>query len=122
VEQSHVSPAAELDGGCEPRAVLFMVSPDLSFTDQKRRIANPKIEAVAVAELLVAVARPGRVTVEHGEQQGRAMVWLELQPHGGRGQRISSAAARQIAGGDGRPVALQKHGAQVAEEELRIGG
>src|SRR6185295_4756620 len=47
---------------------------------------------------------------------------IDLEANARSGQRIGRAAARQVRRGDGRPVALQEHGAEFAEEELGVGG
>ena len=47
------------------------VAPELRLADHKGRIAEAEVEAMAVAKLLLAGTRPGRIAVEHRDNTTR---------------------------------------------------
>src|SRR6185369_17809656 len=94
---------------------------ELRLANDEGRIVDAEVEAVAVAKLLAgAEPYPGRIAVEHGQQQRNVLVRVDLEADARRGQRIGRAAAWQVRRRDRRPVALQEHGAEFAEKEFRV--
>ena len=109
VELAECPQPPSLNVVASPFVLLARVALELRLADDEGRIVDAEIEAVAVAKLLVARPRPGRIAVEHREQQRDVLDRIDLQPDAGRRQRIGRAAARQIDRRDGRPIALQEH-------------
>jgi hypothetical protein len=72
--------------------------------------------------LLVArESGPGRIAIKDGEQQNQVVGRLDFETRTGGRQRVRGATAWKIDRRNSWPVALQKHRAEFAVEELGVG-
>lgn len=62
-------PAADLERGGKTRVVLILIGAELRFSDHEGRIADTKIDAVAIAGVGIAGTGTGRIAVEDRKQE-----------------------------------------------------
>ena len=122
VELSGMAPGADHDAGREAFVLLAVVVLKLGLADEERRVVDAEVRAKPIADLLIAAARSGRIAVQHGDADPDILDGLDLEANARRRQRIGRTAAWQVHRSDGRPIALQEHLAEVAEEEFAVGG
>ena len=116
-----MNPPAELQGRGEAFGIFFAIVLELHFPEEQRRIGHAKIQASAIAQLLVAGPGARGIPVEHRKQHREVLVRLELQANARRREGIGRAAARQVDCGNRREVGLQENLACLAEEEFAVG-
>jgi hypothetical protein len=85
LELAEVPPSAEFQCSGEPFVFLADVTSELRLADNEGRIADTKIETVAVAKLLVPRSRSSRVAVEHRQWQRHVFDRVDLESDAGRG-------------------------------------
>jgi malic enzyme len=120
VEFAEMPPGAKLQRAGETGVILALIGPELNLGHDQGRIGDTEVEAVAIAKLLVAVTGPGRIAVEHGDQQSHVPDRLGLKANARRGERVGRPAARHVGCRDRGPVALQEHHAEIAIEEFDV--
>src|SRR5271165_4586859 len=115
-------PGAEFQDGGKPGIRLLVIIPELCFGDHKRRVLEAKIDAVFIAELLIAWrSRSGRIAIEHRSEHRYVLVGIDFHPCARRRERISRPAAWKSRRGNRWPVGLQEHERSISVEELNVG-
>ena len=112
----------ELCRARQPDRVLALVVAVLAFQKDKRRIADPEVDPVAVARLRVAGARTGRLSIENRREDRELRRRIDLDPDGRRRQRIGRPALRQVEGRQTRPAEGGVHEIRgvAARQELDV--
>ena len=124
VELSGMIPASGREiAGQRTSAEVEIVAP-AHLADQPRRIVDPECQAVIVAKLRVAVARPRRIAVEHGAEHRDLVGQRGLDTNAGHRDRRRRAAGGKVVGLVGRPAerAVDEEIVGLAVEEFDVGG
>src|ERR1700758_3675292 len=91
-----MAPGAKLEFAVQARVPFLAIPQKLYFTEDKGRIVDAEIDAVAVAELRVIRTRPRRVTVENCPQHREVVRKASAKPCPDSSQRRGRTSARQV--------------------------
>src|SRR5262249_7033506 len=120
-ELPQMTPGSDLDRLRQPCVFLSLIAVKLQLSDEKRRIAQAKIQTIAVAGVRIAGARSRWIAIKGCEKERCIFAEIDLQTDARCRQRIGGSTARKIDGSNRRPVALQEHRAEIAEKEFTVG-
>src|SRR5215218_1804258 len=120
-------PVSEFDAARQACAVLARVVGVGGLRHEKSRIIDPEIGSRTVAALWLGViegtCRSRRITIEKADQERKILIWRELRPHGGRGERVGWSSARQVGRVDRGPSksVVDEKPCSLTDDEFGVG-